>query len=257
MIIDTHAHYDDEAFDPDREVLLASMQDHGIEKLVNVCASIDGLQDTVKLIEKYPFIYGAVGVHPDDAEQMTEETLAEIRRISHMDKMIAIGEIGLDYYWHKEKEAHLLQQKIFRWQMDIAREKKLPFMIHSRDAAEDTLNIVREYMQEGMYGGIIHCFSYSCEIAAEYLNMGLYLGIGGVVTFKNAKKLKEVVQYAPLSQLVLETDCPYMAPEPNRGKRNSSLYLPYVVQAIAELKQVTPEEVIEVTRENTHRLLGI
>ena len=257
MIIDTHAHYDDEAFDPDREVLLASMQEHGIEKLVNVCASIDGLQDTVKLIEKYPFIYGAVGVHPDDAEQMTEETLAEIRRISHMDKMIAIGEIGLDYYWHKEKKEHEIQQKMFRAQMEIAREEKLPFMIHSRDAAEDTLNIVREYMQGGMYGGIIHCFSYSREIAAEYLNMGLYLGIGGVVTFKNAKKLKEVVQYAPLSQLVLETDCPYMAPEPNRGKRNSSLDLPYVVQAIAELKQVTPEEVIEVTRENTHRLLGI
>ena len=257
MIIDTHAHYDDEAFDPDREVLLASMQEHGIEKLVNVCASIDGLQDTVKLIEKYPFIYGAVGVHPDDAEQMTEETLAEIRRISNMDKMIAIGEIGLDYYWHKEKKEHEIQQKMFRAQMEIAREEKLPFMIHSRDAAEDTLNIVREYMQGGMYGGIIHCFSYSREIAAEYLNMGLYLGIGGVVTFKNAKKLKEVVQYAPLSQLVLETDCPYMAPEPNRGKRNSSLYLPYVVRAIAELKQVTPEEVIEVTRENTHRLLGI
>ena len=257
MIIDTHAHYDDEAFDPDREVLLASMQEHGIEKLVNVCASIDGLQDTVKLIEKYPFIYGAVGVHPDDAEQMTEETLAEIRRISHMDKMIAIGEIGLDYYWHKEKKEHEIQQKMFRAQMEIAREEKLPFMIHSRDAAEDTLNIVREYMQGGMYGGIIHCFSYSREIATEYLNMGLHLGIGGVVTFKNAKKLKEVVQYAPPSQLVLETDCPYMAPEPNRGKRNSSLYLPYVVQAIAELKQVTPEEVIEVTRENTHRLLGI
>lgn len=257
MIIDTHAHYDDEAFDADREVLLASMQGHGIEKLVNVCASIDGLQNTVKLVEKYPFIYGAVGVHPDDAEQMTEETLAEIRRISHMDKMIAIGEIGLDYYWHKEKKEHEIQQKMFRAQMEIAREEKLPFMIHSRDAAEDTLNIVREYMQGGMYGGIIHCFSYSREIAAEYLKMGLYLGIGGVVTFKNAKKLKEVVQYAPLSQLVLETDCPYMAPEPNRGKRNSSLYLPYVVQAIAELKQVTPEEVIEVTRENTHRLLGI
>ena len=257
MIIDTHAHYDDEAFDPDREVLLASMQEHGIEKLVNVCASIDGLQDTVKLIEKYPFIYGAVGVHPDDAEQMTEETLAEIRRISHMDKMIAIGEIGLDYYWHKEKKEHEIQQKMFRAQMEIAREEKLPFMIHSRDAAEDTLNIVREYMQGGMYGGIIHCFSYSREIATEYLNMGLHLGIGGVVTFKNAKKLKEVVQYAPLSQLVLETDCPYMAPEPNRGKRNSSLYLPYVVQAIAELKQVSPDEVIEVTRENTHRLLGI
>ena len=257
MIIDTHAHYDDEAFDPDREVLLASMQEHGIEKLVNVCASIDGLQDTVKLIEKYPFIYGAVGVHPDDAEQMTEETRAEIRRISHMDKMIAIGEIGLDYYWHKEKEEHLLQQKVFRQQMDIAREKKLPFMIHSRDAAEDTLNIVREYMKDGMYGGVIHCFSYSKEIAREYLNMGLYLGIGGVVTFKNSRKLKEVVEYAPLNQILLETDCPYMAPVPNRGKRNSSLYLPEVVKTIAEIKGVSCEEVVAVTESNAVKVLGL
>ena len=257
MIIDTHAHYDDEAFDPDREVLLASMQEHGIEKLVNVCASIDGLQDTVKLIEKYPFIYGAVGVHPDDAEQMTEETLAEIHRISHMDKMIAIGEIGLDYYWHKEKEEHLLQQKVFRQQMDIAREKKLPFMIHSRDAAEDTLNIVREYMKDGMYGGVIHCFSYSKEIAREYLNMGLCLGIGGVVTFKNSRKLKEVVEYAPLNQILLETDCPYMAPVPNRGKRNSSLYLPEVVKTIAEIKGVSCEEVVAVTESNAVKVLGL
>ena len=232
MIIDTHAHYDDEAFDTDREALLMSMYDGGIEKIVNVCASVGGFQDTVKLMEKYPFVYGAVGIHPDDADKMTQETLDEIRRLSHMDKMVAIGEIGLDYYWHKEEEEHQIQQKMFRAQLDIAREEKLPFMIHSREAAEDTLNIVREYMQGGMYGGIIHCFSYSREIAAEYLKMGLYLGIGGVVTFKNAKKLKETVQYAPLSQLVLETDCPYMSPEPNRGKRNSSLNLPYVAQAM-------------------------
>ena len=240
MIIDTHAHYDDEAFDADREALLASMHDGGIEKIVNVCASVDGLHDTVELMEKYPFIYGAVGVHPDDA-----------------DKMVAIGEIGLDYYWHKGKEEHEIQQKMFRAQLDIAREEKMPFMIHSRDAAEDTLNIIREYMQGGMYGGIIHCFSYSREIAAEYLKMGLYLGIGGVVTFQNAKKVKETVQYAPLSQLVLETDSPYLAPKPNRGKRNSSLNLPYVAQAIAELKGITAEEVIEVTRQNAERLLGL
>lgn len=257
VIFETHAHYDDEAFAQDRENLLASMQEHGIGYIVNACASIESLKDTEELMEQYPFVYGAFGIHPDDAEKMTEETLEEIRQLSRLPKAVAIGEIGLDYYWHKEKKEHEIQQKMFRAQMEIAREEKLPFMIHSRDAAEDTLNIVREYMQGGMYGGIIHCFSYSREIAAEYLNMGLYLGIGGVVTFKNAKKLKEVVQYAPLSQLVLETDCPYMAPEPNRGKRNSSLYLPYVVQAIAELKQVSPEEVIEVTRENTHRLLGI
>ena len=257
MIIDTHAHYDDEAFDPDREVLLASMQEHGIEKLVNVCASIDGLQDTVKLIEKYPFIYGAVGVHPDDAEQMTEETLAEIRRISHMDKIIAIGEIGLDYYWHKEKKEHEIQQKMFRAQMEIAREEKLPFMIHSRDAAEDTLNIVREYMQGGMYGGIIHCFSYSREIAAEYLNMGLYLGIGGVVTFKNAKKLRQTVEQISLEHILLETDCPYMAPEPHRGTRNDSSNLSYVAARIAEIKGVSVQEVEQTTWENACRVFGV
>ena len=257
MIFDTHAHYDDEAFNEDRDQILSSMKDGGVGCIVNVCASAGGFGGTLELMKAYPFVYGAVGVHPDDAGIMTQDTLDEIRRLSHMEKMVAIGEIGLDYYWHKEEAEHKQQQEMFRAQMDIAREEKLPFMIHSRDAAEDTLEIVKEYMKKDMFGGIIHCFSYSREIAAEYLNMGLYLGIGGVVTFKNAKKLKEVVQYAPLSQLVLETDCPYMAPEPNRGKRNSSLYLPYVVQAIAELKQVTPEEVIEVTRENTHRLLGI
>ena len=257
MIIDTHAHYDDEAFNPDRDALLNSMAENGIEKVVNVCASISELYRTVELMEKYPFVYGAVGVHPDDAPQMTQDTLDEIRRLSRMDKMVAIGEIGLDYYWHKEEQEHEVQKKMFAAQMDIAREEKLPFMIHSRDAAEDTLEIVKSYMQGGMYGGIIHCFSYSKEIAAQYLKMGLYLGIGGVVTFKNARKLKEVVEYAPLSQIVLETDCPYMSPEPNRGKRNSSLNLPYVAQAIADLKGITEEKVIQVTRQNSMELLTL
>lgn len=257
MIFDTHAHYDDDAFDIDREELLASMDAGGIGTIVNSCASIDGLDNTIALMEKYPFIYGAVGVHPDDAGEMTEEILGKISRMADHEKAVAIGEIGLDYYWHKEKEEHLIQQKWFRAQMDLAREKKMPFIIHSREAAEDTLTIVKEYMQGGMYGGIIHCFSYSKEIAAEYLKMGLYLGIGGVVTFENAKKLKEVVKYAPLSQLVLETDCPYLAPKPNRGKRNSSLNLPYVARMIAELKGVTPEEVIAVTEENAKKIFGI
>ena len=257
MIFDTHAHYDDDAFDIDREELLASMDAGGIGTIVNSCASIDGLDNTIALMEKYPFIYGAVGVHPDDAGEMTEEILGKISRMADHEKAVAIGEIGLDYYWHKEKEEHLIQQKWFRAQMDLAREKKMPFIIHSREAAEDTLTIVKEYMQGGMYGGIIHCFSYSKEIAAEYLKMGLYLGIGGVVTFENAKKLKEVEKYAPLSQLVLETDCPYLAPKPNRGKRNSSLNLPYVARMIAELKGVTPEEVITVTEENAKKIFGI
>ena len=193
MIFDTHAHYDDEAFDADRDVLLESMESNGIGTIVNLCASIDGLEKTIALMEKYPFVYGAIGVHPDDADQMTQETLDKIRTMLQHEKAVAVGEIGLDYYWHKEKEEHLIQQNMFRAQMEIAREEKLPFMIHSREAAEDTLNIVREYMKGGMYGGIIHCFSYSKEIAREYLNMGLSLGIGGVVTFQNARKLREVV----------------------------------------------------------------
>lgn len=254
-IFETHAHYDDEAFDQDRDLLLESMEQQGIGTVVNVCASIGQFGRTVALTEKYPFVYGAVGVHPDDADKMTEETLREIREISHLEKIIAIGEIGLDYYWHKEECEHKRQQEMFRAQMDIAREEKLPFMIHSREAAKDTLDIVREYMKGGMYGGIIHCFSYGKEMAEEYLKMGLYLGIGGVVTFKNARKLKEVVEYAPLDQLVLETDSPYLSPEPNRGKRNSSLNLPYVAQAIAEIKGVTPEQVIRITRENAEKLL--
>ena len=254
MIFDTHAHYDSSAFEEDREELLALLPEQGICNVINVCASVEELQKTVYLMEKYPYIYGAVGVHPDDADKITDAVLDEIRRLSRHEKTVAIGEIGLDYYWHKEENEHRIQQEKFRAQMEIAREEKLPFMVHSRDAAEDTLEIVRD-MKDGMYGGIIHCFSYSKEIAREYLNMGLYLGIGGVVTFKNARKLKEVVEYAPLSQIVLETDCPYMAPEPHRGKRNSSLNLPYVAEAIAGLKGISPEEVVKITRENAEHLL--
>ena len=157
MIFDTHAHYDDEAFDEDRDQLLSSMKDGGVGCIVNVCASAGGFDGTLKLMEAYPFVYGAVGVHPDDAEIMTQDTLDEIRRLSHMEKMVAIGEIGLDYYWHKEEAEHKQQQEMFRAQMDIAREEKLPFMIHSRDAAEDTLEIVKEYiaLQQMRYDFII------------------------------------------------------------------------------------------------------
>ena len=254
-IFETHAHYDDEAFDEDRDVLLGSMDENGIREVVNVCASIDSLEKTKALMEKYSFMYGAFGIHPDDAELVTEEVLDKVRECCGLEKAVAVGEIGLDYYWHKEEQEHAVQKKMFLAQMEIAREEKMPFMIHSRDAAKDTLDIVKDCMSAGMYGGIIHCFSYGKEMAREYLNMGLYLGIGGVVTFKNAKKLKEVVEYAPLEQLVLETDSPYLSPEPNRGKRNSSLNLPYVAEMIAELKGVSKEEVIAVTEENAKQLL--
>ena len=254
MIFDTHAHYDDEAFDPDRDSLLASMPAAGVHRIINACASAGSLDVLPGLMEQWPFLYGAAGIHPDDAPLMTTDTAQKIRDLARCPKTVAIGEIGLDYYWHRTEEEHRLQKTVFRLQMDLAREENLPFMVHSRDAAADTLSIVREYMEKGMAGGVIHCYSYSWEIAQQYLDMGLYLGIGGVVTYKNGRKLKEVVQKAPLSRLLLETDCPYLSPVPYRGKRNCSLNLPLVAEAIAELKGITREEVIKATWENACRV---
>ncbi len=233
------------------------MKQNGIGTIVDASSSLSSLESILELIREYPFVYGAVGIHPDNYEEVTPQVLDQIRLLAGLNKVVAIGEIGLDYYWHKEKAEHLAQQEAFRAQMDIAADRRMPFMIHSREAAEDTLRIVREYMDKGMRTGVMHCFSYSWEIAQQYLEMGLYLGIGGVVTYKNARKLKEVVEKAPLDQLVLETDCPYLAPVPYRGTRNSSLNLPYVVREIAALKQTTEEEVISVTERSARRLFGL
>ena len=246
MIFDTHAHYDDEAFDEDRDQLLSSMKDGGVGCIVNVCASAGGFGGTLELMKAYPFVYGTVGVHPDDAGIMTQDTLDEIRRLSHMEKMVAIGEIGLDYYW--DNEPREVQKKWFIRQLELARELDLPVLIHSREAAADTMEIMKEHAK-GL-SGVIHCYSYSKEMAQEYIKMGFYIGVGGVVTFKNAKKLKEVVENIPLTSIVLETDCPYMAPEPNRGKRNNSAYIRYVAEKIAELKGITYEEVVEQTEKS-------
>ena len=193
MIFETHAHYDDEKFDEDRAELLSSMQENGIGRIINVSANLESLENTRKLMEAYPFIYGAFGLHPDEVGDLNEDVMARMRELCRMEKAVAVGEIGLDYYWDKENHE-------------------------------------------------------------EYLKMGFYLGIGGVVTFKNAKKIKEVVQMAPMERILLETDSPYLAPVPYRGKRNSSLYLPYVVQEIAELKGISEEEVIETTEKNAVRL---
>lgn len=251
MIFESHAHYDDEAFAPDRDQLLASLPEAGIETVINVSASVGGIPDTIRLMETYPYIYGAVGVHPDEVGELNDEVLEQIRTLCRHKKTVAVGEIGLDYYW--DKENHQLQKHWFERQMEVARSEKLPFIIHSRDAAADTLEMSKS-LKAGEIGGVLHCFSYGPEIAREYLNMGLYLGIGGVVTFKNAKKLKEVVAYAPMEQLLLETDCPYLAPTPYRGKRNSSLYIPHIAQAIAEIKGVPYEQVVSVTSKNAKRL---
>lgn len=251
MIFDTHAHYDDAAFAEDREALLSSLPGRGIGRVINVCSDMDSLRTTMELAEKYPYIYGAVGIHPDEVGKLNDGILEEMRLLCRLEKAAAVGEIGLDYYWNKEN--HPVQIRWFERQLELAREEGLPVIIHSREAAADTLEVMKR-MKAGEIGGVMHCFSYSREMAREYLDMGLYLGIGGVLTFKNARKLKEVVEYAPLSRLLLETDCPYLAPVPNRGKRNSSLNLPYVVEEIAALKGVSPEEVMEKTAENAFRL---
>ncbi len=251
LIFDTHAHYDDEAFLEDREELLTSLESQGIGPVVNIGASISSCRTTLSLSEKYPFIYGAVGVHPSETGELTDEDIRWLKEISSKEKVVAIGEIGLDYYWDEPDRE--IQKKWFSAQMALAKEVDLPVVIHSRDAAKDTLDMIRA--EHGCStGGVIHCFSYGVEMAREYLDMGYYLGIGGVLTFKNAKKLKEVVEYAPLDRLVLETDCPYLAPVPFRGKRNSSLYLPHVVEAMAEIKGITQEEIIHRTAENARAL---
>lgn len=254
MIFETHAHYDDEAFDEDRDSLLNSLNKAGIEYVVNVGAGIETTKKTLELTRRYPFVYGAVGVHPSETAELNEENFKWLEEVAKEPKVVAIGEIGLDYYWDTPERQ--IQKEWFIKQMELALKLKLPVIIHSRDAAADTYDLIKEVNLQQV-GGVIHCFSYGKEMAKNYLDMGFYLGIGGVVTFKNAKKLKEVVEYAPLSQLVLETDCPYLAPEPNRGKRNSSLNLTYIAEEIARLKGITYEEVISTTSENAKKMYKI
>ena len=251
MIIDSHAHYDDEAFEEDRDNLLESMQSNGIEKIINVGANIKGSRTSIALSEQYPFIYAAVGVHPSDTEELDEEKIAWLKEVSKKEKVIAIGEIGLDYYWPEPDRK--IQKKWFIRQMELAQEVNLPVIIHSRDAAQDTIEILKQFPANG----VIHCYSYTKESAKEFLKMGYYFGIGGVLTFKNDKKLKEAVMEIPIERILLETDSPYLAPEPNRGKRNSSLNITYVVKELAQLKGISEEEVINITTENTKKLFHL
>ena len=253
MIFETHAHYDDRRFDDDREELLRKMEEAGIGKIINSGASVDSTKKTVELAEKYPNVYAAVGVHPTDAEELDETFLEWMKKKAAWEKTVAIGEIGLDYYWEKEPEVQANQRYWFKRQLELAKEVDLPVIVHSRDAAADTIQILKD-VKEWNLKGVIHCYSYSKEMALEFIKMGYYIGVGGVITFKNAKKLVETVEVIPLERILLETDCPYMAPEPFRGKRNSSLYLPYVVQKIAEIKGISIEEVERVTEANARAL---
>lgn len=247
MIFESHAHYDDDAFDEDRESLLGSLQQQGIEYVINVGASLASTARAISLAADYDFIYAAAGVHPSDTGELNEENFIWLKDQCKKDKVVAVGEIGLDYHYPDTNKP--IQQKWFVRQLQLANEVQLPVIIHSRDAAKDTLDIMKGEAPVEK-GGVIHCYSYTKELARDFLNMGYYFGIGGVLTFKNAKKLREAVEYIPMDRLLIETDSPYLAPEPYRGKRNCSLYLPYVVDALAEIKGLTPEEVITITREN-------
>ena len=254
-IFDSHAHYDDSQFDGDREELLGHiLPEKGVSGVINMAADLKSCQTTWELTQRYGYVYGAAGIHPEEARDLPHDWLEQVRAWLGRPKMVAVGEIGLDYHWDEPERE--VQRRWFSRQLELAREVKLPVIIHSRDAAKDTLDIMKAARSEEI-GGVIHCFSYGVELAREYLDMGFYIGIGGVLTFTNGKKLKEVAAFAPLDRIVLETDCPYLAPVPNRGKRNSSLNLPWVVKALAQIKGVTEEEIEKRTGENARRLYRI
>ncbi|MFQ6999944.1 MAG: TatD family hydrolase [Clostridium sp.] len=253
-IFDSHAHYDDEEFDNDRKEVLEELKNEGVIGIMNCSSSYKSIAKTCELINTYDFIYGAVGIHPENADEFKDEMLDEFKDIIKKNpKVKAIGEIGLDYYWDENPDKEI-QKDVFRKHMKLAEELNVPVIIHDRDAHEDTLNIIKEFPN---VKGVVHCFSGSVEFAKECLKLGYYIGVTGVVTFKNAKKVVKVVKEVPVERLLVETDCPYMAPEPNRGKRNKSSYIKYVIEKISEIKEINPKELNLKVNENLQNLFKI
>lgn len=252
-IFDSHAHYDDEQFDSDRDEVIKEIKENKVIGVLNCGSSLKGARMSLELAEKYDFFYAAVGIHPENAHEFTEEVLKELRSMSKKNRVRAIGEIGLDYYW-EENPSREIQKSVFRAQMQLAEELKLPVIIHDREAHEDTLNIIKEFPN---VKGVVHCFSGSVEFAQQCLKEGYYIGITGVITFKNAKKIIEVVKVIPVERLLVETDCPYMAPVPFRGKRNKSNYIKYILEQIAQIKEMSVEDLSNETIKNIKNLLKI
>jgi len=253
MIFDTHAHYEDARFDEDRAALLASMQDAGVGTIVDIGCDRRGVQAAVALAEQYDFIYAAVGLHPQEAARVTPEDLALVRRLAKHPKVRAIGEIGLDYHYEEDAPRDL-QKPLFAAQMALAQELGMPVCIHDREAHADTMEIVRSFPK---VHGVLHCFSGSLEMAQELLPLGYYFGFNGVVTFKNARKCIPILRQLPEDRLLLETDCPYLAPEPYRGRRCDSAMLCRVAETIADIRGVSPRHIIEVTEANARRFYGL
>lgn len=257
MYFDSHAHYDDKAFEKDREELLEEGLRHGgVDYVINCGADLKSSRHALELSQQYDYIYAAVGVHPEEVGKLEIEDVSMLYNMAaSASKCVAIGEIGLDYHFKNNPDPEL-QQEWFIEQIELAKELELPIIVHSRDAMKDTYDILRDY-EGGMFGGVIHAYSGAPEMAEKFIELGFHIGIGGMVTFENAKKVAATVERIPLERILIETDCPYLAPVPNRGKRNDSRNLRYVVERIAQLKGISPEEVARVTSENAYNLFGI
>jgi TatD DNase family protein len=255
MLIDSHAHLDDKKYDLDREYLIENLKENKVELVINIGADLQTSKNSVNLAKKYENIYAVVGVHPHSAKDVTDETLEEIKRLSKEEKVLAIGEIGLDY--HYDYSPRDIQKKQFISQIKLAKEVDLPLVIHSREATKDTLDIIREEAKDGKLRGVLHAFSGSPEIAREYIKLGFLISIGGPLTFKNARVVKEVVEEISIDHMIIETDSPYLTPVPYRGKRNEPMFVKYVAEEIAKIKDIDVEEVIKVTNHNTKRIFDI
>lgn len=253
MLFDTHAHYDDHQFDADRDEVIQSLQGLGVSNVVNIGADMEGSRESVRLAEKYDFIYATVGVHPSETGNMTEDDIAELKQLAAHPKVRAIGEIGLDYHYD-DGAPRELQKKWFIRQIELAKELDMPVVIHDRESGGDSLEILKSC---GVSNGVVHCFSGSAETARELVKLGLMVSFTGVLTFKNARRAIEACAAVPLDRLMIETDCPYMAPEPHRGKRNFSGYVRYVAEKMAEIKGVSYDEIVEITNRNAKRFYGI
>lgn len=252
-IFDSHAHYDDSQFDPDREELLGHiLPEKGVSGIINMAADLKSCQTTWELTQRYGYVYGAAGIHPEEARDLPHDWLEQVRAWLGRPKMVAVGEIGLDYHWLDACPKYR-QQEVFADQLELAKELSLPVVVHDREAHADTLSFLRQYRP----AGVVHCFSGSWETAREILGLGMYIGLGGVVTFKNARHAVEVAQNIPLDRLLLETDAPYMAPVPHRGKRNDSSLIPLVAEKIGELRGLEAQAVLDITAENAARLFGL
>lgn len=250
-IFDSHAHYTDKAFNDDRENMLGSLEESGICGIINCGADIESSVFSVELSKEYDYIYAACGIHPEEADKIPENYIEILRNLAKNEKCVAIGEIGLDYYWRQDTKEK--QKELFENQILLAKELDLPIIVHDREAHGDTLEILKKHKPRG----VLHCFSGSVETAEEILKLGMYIGLGGALTFKNARKSVEVAEMLPLDRLLLETDCPYMAPVPFRGKRNYSGYIPYIAEKVAEIKDIDPQTVLDVTSENAKKLFKI